>query len=125
LILGGLLTQNAQTYDRFVSADFTNFLFKETEHDFGADLVARNIQVRTKALNFLPHNCGSSKIHFISYYSEAEIMVSRITMSSDSCAAWSHYPLGIKYQKKFFRRHGKSFSSCMKPLTILNSFLEE
>lgn len=39
------MTQNAQTYDRFVSADFTNFLFKEKHENFGADLIARNIQV--------------------------------------------------------------------------------
>lgn len=42
------MTQNAQVYDRFVSEDFTNFLFKEKKNDFGADLVARNIQVCIK-----------------------------------------------------------------------------
>ncbi|OXA57165.1 peroxidasin homolog [Folsomia candida] len=44
LILGGLMTQNAQTHDRFVSVDFTNFLLKEKHMNFGADLIARNIQ---------------------------------------------------------------------------------
>lgn len=40
------MTQNAQTHDRFVSVDFTNFLLKEKHMNFGADLIARNIQVK-------------------------------------------------------------------------------
>jgi len=43
-IIGGLLTQNAQQFDPFVTADMTNFLFKPQNSDFGSDLVARNIQ---------------------------------------------------------------------------------
>jgi len=30
--------------DRFVTEDATNFLFREIGHDFGSDLIARNIQ---------------------------------------------------------------------------------
>ncbi len=38
------MTQNAQSYDRHVSVDFTNFLLKDPHKNFGADLIARNIQ---------------------------------------------------------------------------------
>merc|ERR1719512_691338 len=43
-ILQGLINQPAQEMDRFVTEDATNFLFREIGHDFGSDLVARNIQ---------------------------------------------------------------------------------
>ena len=50
-IVAGLLGQEAQTMDRFVTKDVTNFLFMEigedtgnTKREFGADLVARNLQ---------------------------------------------------------------------------------
>merc|ERR1719341_637140 len=43
-ILQGLVNQPAQEMDRFVTEDATNFLFREIGHDFGSDLVARNIQ---------------------------------------------------------------------------------
>jgi len=50
-IIAGLLGQGTQTMDRFVTEDVTNFLFMEvgedtgnTKRDFGADLVARNLQ---------------------------------------------------------------------------------
>ena len=38
------MTQNSQQFDPFVTADMTNFLFKQQNADFGSDLVARNIQ---------------------------------------------------------------------------------
>jgi len=44
LILGGLMQQNSQTYDTFITEDVTNFLLREREHDFGGDLIARNLQ---------------------------------------------------------------------------------
>lgn len=43
-ILMGLVTQKAQTNDRFVTKEVTNLLFPEDDNDFGSDLVARNIQ---------------------------------------------------------------------------------
>jgi len=43
-ILGGLMTQNSQEFDPFVTEDMTNFLFKPPNQNFGSDLVARNIQ---------------------------------------------------------------------------------
>ena len=43
-ILYGMLGQNAQTMDRFITQDLTNFLLPEHGHDFGMDLMARNIQ---------------------------------------------------------------------------------
>jgi len=43
-ILQGLINQPAQEMDRFVTEDATNFLFREIGHDFGSDLIARNIQ---------------------------------------------------------------------------------
>ena len=43
-ILMGLVTQAAQTNDRFVTSEVTNLLFPEEGADFGSDLVARNIQ---------------------------------------------------------------------------------
>ena len=50
-IVAGLLGQEAQTMDRFVTEDVTNHLFLEvgentghSKRDFGADLVARNLQ---------------------------------------------------------------------------------
>ena len=43
-ILMGLVTQAAQTNDRFVTEEVTNLLFPEEGADFGGDLVARNIQ---------------------------------------------------------------------------------
>ncbi|CAG7819060.1 unnamed protein product [Allacma fusca] len=43
-ILGGLMAQNAQTYDPFVTEDLGNFVLKKKEHDFGGDLLARNLQ---------------------------------------------------------------------------------
>jgi peroxidase len=44
LILGGLMAQNSQTYDPFITEDVTNFLLKERHQDFGGDLIARNLQ---------------------------------------------------------------------------------
>ena len=43
-ILVGLINQPAQDMDKFVTEDATNFLFPEEGHNFGSDLVARNIQ---------------------------------------------------------------------------------
>jgi len=43
-ILGGLMIQNAQQYDPFVTEDFTNFVLRLPTEEFGADLVARNLQ---------------------------------------------------------------------------------
>ncbi|TRY80536.1 hypothetical protein TCAL_13143 [Tigriopus californicus] len=43
-LLNGLITQPAQSMDRFVVDDVTNFLFPEDGENFGSDLVARNIQ---------------------------------------------------------------------------------
>eukprot|EP00091_Calanus_sinicus_P013284 TRINITY_DN2951_c0_g1_i6.p1 TRINITY_DN2951_c0_g1~~TRINITY_DN2951_c0_g1_i6.p1 ORF type:complete len:373 (-),score=111.68 TRINITY_DN2951_c0_g1_i6:143-1261(-) len=43
-ILVGLINQPAQDMDKFVTEDVTNFLFPEEGHNFGSDLVARNIQ---------------------------------------------------------------------------------
>ena len=43
-ILMGLVTQPAQTMDRFATSEITNLLFPEEGDDFGTDLVARNIQ---------------------------------------------------------------------------------
>jgi len=51
-IIAGLVGQEAQTMDRFVTEDVTNFLFLKFEEDtgnigsrdFGGDLVARNLQ---------------------------------------------------------------------------------
>ena len=40
-----IITENFNSNcDRFVTEDATNFLFREIGHDFGSDLVARNIQ---------------------------------------------------------------------------------
>ncbi|OXA44238.1 chorion peroxidase [Folsomia candida] len=44
LILGGLMAQNSQTYDTFITQDVTNFLLKEKGNKFGGDLIARNLQ---------------------------------------------------------------------------------
>jgi len=44
LILGGLVKQSAQAYDPFVTEDLTNFLLRQSPNDFGADLIARNLQ---------------------------------------------------------------------------------
>ena len=43
-LLAGLINQPAQDMDRFVTKEATNFLFPEAGHNFGSDLVARNIQ---------------------------------------------------------------------------------
>ena len=43
-IIGGLMEENAQTFDRYVIEDVTNHLFREPQELFGSDLVARNIQ---------------------------------------------------------------------------------
>lgn len=43
-ILNGLLIQNAQTGDPFVTEDLTNHLLQEPSHAFGSDLIARNLQ---------------------------------------------------------------------------------
>ena len=43
-LLAGLINQPAQDMDRFVTEEATNFLFPEVGHNFGSDLVARNIQ---------------------------------------------------------------------------------
>lgn len=43
-MLFGLANQKAQTNDRQFTQDVTNFLFQEDGHDFGEDLIARNIQ---------------------------------------------------------------------------------
>jgi peroxidase len=44
LILGGLMGQNSQTYDPFITEDVTNFLLRERSVDHGGDLIARNLQ---------------------------------------------------------------------------------
>jgi len=65
-ILGGLMTQNSQQFDPFVSVDVTNFLFKAPTAQFGADLAARNIQRgRDHGLpgyNYFRGLCGLSQI---------------------------------------------------------------
>ncbi|XP_035701778.1 chorion peroxidase-like [Folsomia candida] len=43
-ILNGLLIQNAQTYDPFVTEDLTNHVLQLPTDDFGSDLIARNFQ---------------------------------------------------------------------------------
>jgi len=43
-ILGGLMIQNAQTYDPFITEDLTNFVLRQPTEEFGADLIARNLQ---------------------------------------------------------------------------------
>lgn len=43
-ILAGLVSQEAQTADRFVIEDVTNHLFPQNGASFGSDLIARNIQ---------------------------------------------------------------------------------
>jgi peroxidase len=43
-ILGGLMTQNSQAFDPFVTVDLSDFLFRAQGNDFGSDLIARNIQ---------------------------------------------------------------------------------
>ena len=47
MTLAGLLTEKAQSMDRFVSKELTNFLFKDTDGPskprFGQDLISRNI----------------------------------------------------------------------------------
>jgi hypothetical protein len=45
VILGGLMQQNAQKYDAFVTEDLTNFVLRNPQDNFGQDLIARNIQV--------------------------------------------------------------------------------
>ncbi|ODM94302.1 Peroxidasin [Orchesella cincta] len=44
LILGGLMVQNAQTYDPHVTEALTNFVLKPRAAEFGSDLIARNVQ---------------------------------------------------------------------------------
>ncbi len=44
LILNGLMQQNAQTYDPFITEEVTNFLLRERSQDHGGDLIARNLQ---------------------------------------------------------------------------------
>lgn len=43
-LLNGLMNQDAQSFDRFVADDVTNFLFQNNNGGIGQDLVARNIQ---------------------------------------------------------------------------------
>ena len=43
-ILMGLMNQASQRFDKEVSTELTNKLFPEDGHNFGSDLVARNIQ---------------------------------------------------------------------------------
>ncbi|CAL8090344.1 unnamed protein product [Orchesella dallaii] len=43
-ILNGLMQQNAQTYDPFITEEVTNFLLRERHQDHGGDLIARNLQ---------------------------------------------------------------------------------
>ena len=42
--MDGLMAQNSQTYDPFVTEDLGNFVLKKKEDDFGGDLIARNLQ---------------------------------------------------------------------------------
>ena len=44
LILKGLINQPAESCDKFVTEDVTNFLLRKKRDNFGGDLVARNIQ---------------------------------------------------------------------------------
>ncbi|CAB4062585.1 PXDN [Lepeophtheirus salmonis] len=43
-IIGGLFTQPAQSFDRFIVDDVTRLLFREKNSPFGQDLMSRNIQ---------------------------------------------------------------------------------
>jgi len=43
-MLKGLTTQASQKFDQYASEDLTNHLFPEEGHNFGSDLIARNIQ---------------------------------------------------------------------------------
>lgn len=38
----GLIHQRAQKYDRHITEDVSQFLFKKVDEDFGSDLGARN-----------------------------------------------------------------------------------
>lgn len=44
LILGGLMVQNAQTYDPHVTVALSQHVLKNRSHEFGTDLIARNVQ---------------------------------------------------------------------------------
>ncbi|TRY74903.1 hypothetical protein TCAL_04779 [Tigriopus californicus] len=44
MIIGGLISQPAQSADRFIIPDLTNHLFQGNGSTFGTDLIARNIQ---------------------------------------------------------------------------------
>jgi peroxidase len=46
LILGGLMTQNSQTYDAHITDDLRNFVLRNASStdNFGSDLIARNLQ---------------------------------------------------------------------------------
>ena len=57
-MLKGLTTQASQKFDQYASEDLTNHLFPEEGHNFGSDLIARNIQrgkgARKKVLREMP-----------------------------------------------------------------------
>ena len=43
-IMKGLATQTSQAFDQHATQDITNHLFQPKGHNFGSDLIARNIQ---------------------------------------------------------------------------------
>jgi peroxidase len=54
-LIRGLFQQNSQRVDRHVSEDLTNFLNKDSNKNYGEDLVARNIQ-RGREVGLLPYH---------------------------------------------------------------------
>ena len=80
-ILMGLITQPAQTNDRFATDRITDFLFPEEGADFGSDLVARNIQ------RGRDHGLPSYVAFYDKYFGDSK--------TSEDMDCWGHRPSTI------------------------------
>ena len=80
-ILMGLVTQPAQTNDRFATDQITDLLFPEEGADFGSDLVARNIQ------RGRDHGLPSYVAFYDKYFGDSK--------TSEDMDCWGHRPSTI------------------------------
>ena len=80
-ILMGLVTQPAQTNDRFATDQITDLLFPENGADFGSDLVARNIQ------RGRDHGLPSYVAFYDKYFGDSK--------TSEDMDCWGHRPSTI------------------------------